>query len=78
MKSPRVTATACVLSAARCLILGAHCGLLLGDPGLYNFGVVGAKVVIIDAGGREVRSEPMAKGEANQKVRSFSNVRSGP
>ena len=40
----------CIAAAVRCIVVAACSGLVLSDNGLYNFGVLGRKVVIIDAG----------------------------
>lgn len=70
IRLPGVDVHGCIRGAV-CAMLRAALARrshLLSDNGLYNFGVIEDKVVIIDAGSRDLVSSKPTKGHLNEKV----------
>ena len=53
------------------MCLSGICGLLVSDNGLFNFGVLTGRVVLIDAGSRQCEESPLHKTRLTRSLSRF-------
>ena len=52
-----------------CMCLSANYGLLISDNGLPNFGVLNGRVLLIDAGSRQIEKSPLEKSRLTNRIK---------
>ena len=71
LEAGAISLEALVWHTLLCMCLSGICGLLLSDNGLFNFGVLTGRVVLIDAGSRQCEESPLSKSRLTRSLRRF-------
>ena len=71
LEADAINLEALLWHSLRCMCFSGKCGLLISDNGLFNFGVLTGRVVLIDAGSRQCEDSPLHKTRLTASLKRF-------